>query len=173
MMGTIFGFSFVTILIIGLTLPKDFEHSRYCHYQQAPQTLWNLMSDIETNYLWRQPHLKKSERIAAKDGKPEIWKETYLGGDTLVWEIVESKEPTRLIKRVSEGPVSSEWLIEVSVVDDKSSRITITEKGKIDNPFGRFVARISFGTTYIDQYLMDVANAFKEKPKILTTEVKP
>ena len=91
-----------------------------------------------------------------------------MGGDSLLWEITDKKEPHHLKRRLKGASVNTQWNIEIKEIKDGVSQVIITEKGTITNPFERFVAKISFGTNYIDRYLMDIAFAYGEIPKVLT-----
>ena len=77
------------------------------------------------------------------------------------YEILEKQPERRLVTRIADRnlPYSGLWIITL-MPEGGGTRVTITERGEVYNPFFRFVSRFVIGhTATIDQYLTDLAAA--------------
>ena len=62
-----------------------------------------------------------------------------------------------------EGPFSGRWEIDIQPTP-AGSNVTITEIGKVSNPFFRFVSKYVIGhTTQMEKYLTGLAGKFGEQ----------
>jgi Polyketide cyclase / dehydrase and lipid transport len=94
---------------------------------------------------WRSD-VKAVERVS--DGPTGVsWVEVNARGERLPLETVESAAPKRLVARIGQGlPFGGTWTYEL-IPEGAGTRVTITERGEIYNPFYRFFARYVFGYT--------------------------
>jgi hypothetical protein len=71
------------------------------------------------------------------------------------YEIVEAAPPRRLVTRVADPdlPYGGTWTFELAP-EGSGTRLTITERGEVDNPIFRVLARFVFGhAATMDAYL--------------------
>lgn len=114
----------VALTLVGYSLPVQHEASRSAEFNQPPEAVFALVSDIGNYGSW--------------------WPE---GTETRV-VVVESVPPSRLVTKIDEpdAPFGGTWTMEI-VPTPGGSRLTITERGEIYNPMFRALARFVFGYT--------------------------
>ncbi len=150
------------VLVTGMLLPEEHHATRTLITKQSPQAIWDAINDHATEPQWR-PDVQSVTSLGERNGKP-VWREDYKDGNKVTLMTTESKPPTRMVRELTdlEGPFSGRWEIDV-VPTPEGSRISITEIGKVSNPFFRFVSKFIIGhTTFMERYLTGLAGKFGE-----------
>ena len=112
----------VVVALIGFFLPINHEASRSAEFNEPPQAVFELISDLPNYKEW--------------------WPEN----ETKV-AVVESVPPTRLVTRiVDETAFGGTWTMEISSTP-VGSRLTVTERGEVYNVIFRTLSRFVFGYT--------------------------
>ena len=108
--------------LAGYFLPVGHEASRSAEFNQPPDAVFALVSDVNNYRSW--------------------W-----DGAEVKSEVVESVAPTKLVtKVVGETQFGGTWTFEITPTPG-GSRLTITERGEIYNPVFRTLAKLVFGYT--------------------------
>ena len=154
----------LVILVVGLLLPEEHHASRTLGTKQSPQVIWDTINDHANEAKWRSD-IESVTSLGERNGKP-VWQEKYKDGNTLALMTTESKPPTRMVREIAEeGPFSGRWEIDIQPAPT-GSNVTITEVGKVSNPFFRFVSKHVIGhTTQMERYLTSLAGKFGEQPQ--------
>ncbi len=150
------------VLVGGLLLPEEHHASRTLATKQSPQTMWDTINDHANEPKWRSD-IESVTSIGERNGKP-VLQENYKDGNTLALMTTESRPPTRMVREIAEeGPFSGRWEIDIQPTP-AGSNVTITEVGKVPNPFFRFVSKYVIGhTTQMEKYLTNLAGKFGEQ----------
>lgn len=143
---------------IGALLPQSHTVSRSAHFNQPPQTVWDVIAGPPT---WR-PGVRSFEVLAPRNGN-RTWKELDAHGHAVIDEAIEETPPFRLISRlVNSGRSSIYWIDEITPEPDGCT-LRITETAEIHNPIYRFLSRFVFGDTAgIDELLKALHAKFGE-----------
>lgn len=156
------------ILVVGMMLPEEHHASRTLITRQPPQAIWDAINDHANEPSWRDD-VASVKSLGERDGK-EVWEENYKDGNKVTLMTRESKPPTRMVRELTdlEGPFSGRWVIDIAPTTD-GSKVTITEIGRVSNPFFRFVSKYVIGhTTFMEKYLVGLARKFGEEPQFAT-----
>lgn len=150
------------VLVAGMLLPEEHHASRTLITKQTPETIWATINDHEVEPSWRSD-VQNIASLGERNGKP-VWQENYKDGNKVTLITTDSKAPTRMVRELTdlEGPFSGRWEIDIRPTP-AGSNITITEIGKVSNPFFRFVSKYVIGhTTFMERYLTGLAGKFGE-----------
>ena len=151
------------VTLIGLALPEAHIASRAMILHQSPQSVWRTISDFAEQKKWRSD-LERVERLPDKNGN-EVWLEE-LRGMKIPFETIESDSNHRLVRRIADDslPFGGVWEYNLTPTTEGGCQLTIVERGKVRNPFFRFMSRFIFGhTATIESYLSALARSFGEK----------
>lgn len=151
------------VLVTGLLLPKEHHASRTLVTKQSPQAVWDVINDHANEPLWRADIA--NVKSASKRSDKSVWRETYKDGNVVTLMTTEWKPPTRMVRELTdlEGPFSGRWEIDITPTPN-GSNVTITEIGRVSNPFFRFVSKYVIGhTTFMERYLTGLAGKFGEQ----------
>jgi hypothetical protein len=166
-LALVMAFTIVILLVVlvgGLLLPEEHHASRTLVTTQPPQAIWDTINDHPNEPKWRSD-IDSVSSLGERNGKP-VWQENYKDGNTLALMTTESRPPTRMVREIAEeGPFSGRWEIDIQPTP-AGSNVTITEVGKVPNPFFRFVSKYVIGhTTQMEKYLTNLAGKFGEEPQ--------
>ncbi|HYV36940.1 MAG TPA: SRPBCC family protein [Gemmataceae bacterium] len=145
------------IALIGCFFPRGHVATRSLEINQPPDEVWQIITDFAAAPSWH-PELKTAERLPDRNGNP-LWRETDKRGYAMTLETVQAVPPRRLVRCIADegGPFSGQWEFDIEPTD-AGSRVTLTEKGQIPNPFFRFMFRLFMKPTwYLDMYLRALA----------------
>jgi len=148
------------IFLIGLMLPATHEVSRSVVLGNPPDEIWAVITDFASNPSWRDD-IQRVSRLSDREGRP-VWREESKGGDVIPYETIESRPPSRLVRRIADPslPFGGTWTIDLAP-EGARTRVTITENGEVRNAIFRFVSVVILGhTTYIDKYLIALGRRF-------------
>ena len=135
----------VGLYMLGSSLPQSHVATLSSAFPAAPDVVWKTITDVGAFPTWRLD-VKAVEKVSA--GPTGVsWVEVGANGDRVPLETVEAAPPKRLVARIREGlPFGGTWTYELTP-EGTGTRLTITERGEIYNPFYRFFARYVFGYT--------------------------
>ena len=144
----------LALVVGGLVTPREHEATRSRVYTASTDQVWNAVRDVANYAAWREDMID-SELVQGSGDAPHVqWREISSGG-TVTFGIVEELPPTRMVARVLDEdlPWGGTWTWEVSPAAN-GARLTITERGYVNNPIFRFIGThfIGFNKT-IDSYL--------------------
>ena len=142
------------VVLCGYALPVAHVASRTATLPHGADRVYAALTDIENYPRWRSD-VKSVERLA--NTGPVRWREHGANGD-ITFELVEVQPPARLVSRIADPdlPFGGTWTYELTP-EAMSTRLAITEHGKVYNPIFRFMSRFVFGhTATIDQFLADL-----------------
>ena len=153
------------VLVAGMLLPEEHHASRTLLSKQSPEVIWTTINDHVSEPQWRSD-VQSITSLGDRDGRP-VWREDYKDGNKVTLMTTESKPPTRMVRELTdlEGPFSGRWEIDIAPTPE-GSKVTITEIGRVSNPFFRFVSKYVIGhTTFMERYLTGLAGKFGEQAR--------
>jgi len=155
-LGSVIGV-LVLLAVIGCFLPRHHVAARSLRSKRPPEEVWNVVSDYAAAPSWH-PEIKAVERLADKGGH-DVWRETDRRGYPVQLETLEAVAPRRLVRAITDegGPFSGQWEFEIEPMED-GSRVTLTERGQVPNPFFRLMFHLFMTPSfYIEIYLKALA----------------
>jgi hypothetical protein len=156
----------VLIALLGCFYPRGYSAARSLASKRAPEEVWQVIRDFAAAPQWH-PEIKTVERLADKNGH-EVWRETDRRGYPVLLETIEALAPTRLVRQLSDedGPFVGQWEFDLQPAP-QGSRITLTERGQIANPFFRVMFwAFMTPTFYLEMYLRALAAKLGDAPHL-------
>ena len=154
------------IAVVGCFYRRRYSVARSLRSRRPPQEVWQVISDFAAVPTWH-PELKTVERLPDRSGH-EVWRETDRRGYPVQLETIEALAPLHLVRHISDedGPFSGQWEFDLQPAGE-GSRITLTERGDIANPFFR-VMFWTFMTPafYLEMYLRALATKLGDAPQL-------
>lgn len=147
---------------IGLLLPRHHVVVSSLTLRKPATEVWGAIADVATQPVWRSD-LTRTERLPDHDGR-EVWLQQGELGEWAV-EFVHRESPRLLVTAVADSSqgFGGTWTYELEPLED-ATLLTITERGFIDDPLMRFLARFVFGLHGSQQdYLTDLARHLGEE----------
>lgn len=124
----------VLMFIVGSMQPKSHEASLAFRVGKPDSVVWALIADNAKTPEW-VPDMRSVRRLPDRDGKPS-YQENF-GGFKATTVIAVSEPPRLLVKEIlPSGPFYGSWTWQL-VADGAETRLIITERGTIENPFFR------------------------------------
>ncbi|MFQ5637756.1 MAG: SRPBCC domain-containing protein, partial [bacterium] len=126
------------VALIGALVPKEHTATRSAKYNQAPQEIWNAITDFRAMAEWNS-YFKEVKPLPDHDGNA-AWSMISNQG-TMPLEVVEIDTNKKLVTRIlDEGmPFGGTWTYEIAETDG-GAILTITEDGFVRNVIFRFMA---------------------------------
>ena len=149
----------LAMVVTGALLPKRHVVSRSGLFKASPERLFALIAGSQD---WR-PDVKSCE-LVTEDGGRQFQREISKHGDTILYELLESKPPVSIQRRIATEnlPFGGSWSFVLEPLND-GTRVTITEDGEVYNPVFRFVSKFIMGQTATqDAYLKTMGKAVGE-----------
>jgi uncharacterized protein YndB with AHSA1/START domain len=134
----------VIMLVIGSLLPRDHVASSSLVLRQPRDTVWKVVRDFANTASW-WGEVKSSQRTPDSAGR-ELWEQKLKHG-TMRLIITEDVPPRRLVTTIdapADAAFGGTWTYELSEAEG-GTRLTLTERGYINNRLFRFMARFIFG----------------------------
>ncbi|MFQ5628192.1 MAG: SRPBCC family protein [bacterium] len=156
------------VYVVGASLPEAHIATRAAKFERPPQVIWEAITDFERSADWNTL-FESVERLPDRNGH-SAWLFRSSQGD-MPMEVAEFDTTKRLVTEIIEGdlPFGGRWIYEL-VEENGGTLLTITEDGKIYNPFFRFMARFIFGYhSTMEAYLKDLGRKFGEEVDIIET----
>ncbi len=124
----------LVVVVIGLLRPKSHVATHAVVLDAPPERVWAVITDFPRQVEW-VPDISKVEPAGERNGQPQ-WRETFSGfAATTVVTAFDTNR--RLVKEIlPTGPFYGSWTWEL-VPEGTGTRLTITERGTVDNPFFR------------------------------------
>jgi hypothetical protein len=152
---------------VGSSMPGEYTAVRSASFRQNPEVLWKLFTDAGAGPCWRTD-LQRVEEVCDASGHALV-REVYRNGRTITLETLESVPPRRLVRRIcdADGFVTGCWSAEIVATPD-GSRLTLTERGSIANPFARLAFRLLVDPAEsLDRTLRMAGERLGEQPAIV------
>jgi len=143
------------VVVIGAALPKHHTATRTAFIRATPEAVFRFISGPQD---WRTDLAKTS---AQEENGRTLIRETDKRGQTITYEVVDSRPPTLLKRTIRDKslPFGGSWTWEIQPQQGGCS-VTIIEDGEVFNPVFRFVSRFVIGhTRTIDSYLAMLSSA--------------
>jgi uncharacterized protein YndB with AHSA1/START domain len=135
---------------IGLFLEPGHVATRQAVYARTPDELWDVITRFDRTPQWRSD----VDAVDIESGDPIRFVELSDQGP-VTYEVTEQERPSKLVLMTAdpELPFSGSWTFELEPAPG-GTRLTLTERGTIDNPLFRLVARVlmdpaATATTYL------------------------
>jgi uncharacterized protein YndB with AHSA1/START domain len=126
----------VLIVVVGALRPRTHVASRAFRLEKPPADVWAVVSDLARLPEWFS-EVTRVERIEDIDGRP-AYRETYGGNFTVTTVVREWEDQRKLVREILPGGMFyGSWTLELAPDGEGMTRLTITERGTIDNPFFR------------------------------------
>ena len=142
---------------IGLALPKAHEATRSARITAPAEAIYPVLITPEGYPQWR-PDVERVERLDS-----DRFREFGENGP-MVFRILQRTPPSRVVVALDdpEQPFSGTWTIELGQEAD-GTRVRITERGEVPNPFFRAIARMMMlPTDSIEAYLRNLGRRFNQ-----------
>jgi uncharacterized protein YndB with AHSA1/START domain len=142
---------------IGLFLEPSHVATRQAIYARTPDEVWEVITRFDRSPQWRTD----VDAVEIESGEPIRFVEMGPQGP-LPLEVTEQERPTRLVLMAADPslPFTGSWTFELEAVEG-GTRLTITERGTVDNPLFRFMARLFMDpAATADTYLVDLGRHF-------------
>ena len=152
-LGTIAGLALIVLLVGALRSPDHIATVTF-RLGKPRGEVWAVVSDFAKGPEWF-PEVKSVERIADVDGRP-AYREQY-GGFTVTSVVREWVDSARIVREIlPSGSFSGSWTLELAD-DPAGTRMAITERGHVGNPFFRGMMAFSDNTKTLKQYAQALA----------------
>jgi uncharacterized protein YndB with AHSA1/START domain len=131
--GVLFGLV-ALVFIVGLLRPKSHTATHTTVLSAPPERVWAEIADVDRAPEW-VPEVTKVERLPDRDGRPS-YRESFGGFEATT--VIRVSEPPRLLVKeiVPGGAFHGSWTWELAP-EGTGTRLTITERGTVENPFFR------------------------------------
>lgn len=147
------------VVIAGGLVSREHEIARTVDLAAPPEAVFAAIANLEAMPAWRPEVLQVQRGPAPSDptDSPDssappapgdalpVYREFGVRG-VVTWTVVESRPPARLALRLQgAGPgFEGTWRFDLAAVSG-GTRLTVTERGEIDNPVFRFLSRFVVG----------------------------
>ena len=132
--------------VTGSLLPENHQASRMAVFSQPAPDVYALVSDYKNYPAW-WPDVSKVEVMVEAPNRTTF--REYLSDGPVIMTVVETEPPLRFVTKIDDAdqPFGGTWTFEIAPLGGSRTRLTITERGEIYNPFFRVMARYVFGYT--------------------------
>lgn len=133
------------VLLVGSLLPREHVAASSIVLRQPRETVWQAVRDIGSAAHWWK-EVKTTQRAPNTQGR-ECWEQVLKNGFTLRLIVTEERPPERLVTMIdaaANAPFGGTWTYELAKVDG-GTKLTVTERGYINNGLFRFISRFILG----------------------------
>jgi len=124
----------VLMTVIGALRPKSHVASVSIVLRAAPPDVWAVITDYARLPEWFA-QITKVERLEDRDGRA-AWRQNF-GRFAATMVVTEWDPPRKVTNEIQpDGPFYGTWTWELAP-EGAGTRLTITERGTVDNPFFR------------------------------------
>jgi uncharacterized protein YndB with AHSA1/START domain len=145
------------IVIAGGLVAREHEIVRTVELGAPPGDVFAAIANLEAMPAWR-PEVARVVRVPGETGAPATYRELGVRG-VVTWAVLEDRPPARLALRIQgAGPgFEGTWTFDLAPAPG-GTRLTVTERGEIENPVFRFLSRFVVGYGKgLDEYLEALA----------------
>ncbi len=145
---------------IGAFLEPSHVATRQAVLAQAPDEVWRVITRFDRTPEWRS----NVDVVEIESGDPIRFVEVGPQGP-LALEVTEQVRPRKLVLMTADPslPFTGSWTFELQP-EGEGTRVTITERGTIDNPLFRFGARVFMDpAATAETYLVDLGRRFGQE----------
>lgn len=146
--------------VAGLLMDRSHVITREAVYARTPQELWNVITRFDKTATWRSD----IDAVQIESGDPIRFVEMGDQGP-MPMEVTEQEPPHMLVVMASDPslPFSGAWTYELAAVEG-GTRLSVTERGAIDNPLFRFVSHTFMDPAdTVNTYLVDLGRHLGEE----------
>lgn len=159
----------VLLASVGQLLPRQQGASLTRVFPEAPEVLWQLITDLDNQPTWRRG-LTRVERLPDQGGRT-AWLEFH-GRDAEAVRVVDARAPLRLVtERVGEGAeaVEASWEWTLAAVEE-GSRLTLTRQVVVHQPLARAVGFVfQAPKREVERALADLSQRVAKAERLRTT----
>lgn len=141
------------VVVAGGLVAREHRITRTVELGAPPVAVFAAIADLEAMPAWR-PEVVRVERVPGQAGAPPVYREYSVRG-VVTWAVLEHRPPARLFLGITgAGPgFEGTWTFDLASAPG-GTRLTVTERGEIDNPVFRFLSRfvVGYGQN-LDAYL--------------------
>lgn len=150
----------ILVLVIGMLRPKSHVATHTVVLAAPPESVWAVITDFARQPEW-VPDLRRVEPAGEQDGKPR-WRE-WFGGFEATTVIRASEAPRLLVKEIlPTGSFYGTWTWELAA-EGQGTRLTITERGTVENPLFRGMMVFHDNTKSARQYAEALARRLEAR----------
>ena len=148
----------VVVAIVGWMLPKGHRASRTQAYAAAPESVFDLLANVEDYPNWRSGVTKVE--VLPDDGQGKRFREHGPDGP-ITFRIEESSRPARMRTRIADSSLAfgGTWTYELTRTASGGTSLTITEDGEVYNPIFRFISTFFISQTATIEKVQDAIAA--------------
>jgi uncharacterized protein YndB with AHSA1/START domain len=160
------------IALVGWLLPVDHVASRTTTLAAPTEKVYAMVSRVDEYPAWWS-QISRVEMLPAENGRTRFRQHDSTGA--IVMEVVEAVPASRFVTRIADPdqPFGGTWTWEIAP-EGSATRLTITERGEVDNPLFRFMARFVFGYTgTMDSFLAALTAALRTQAASLRSAGRP
>jgi uncharacterized protein YndB with AHSA1/START domain len=134
------------VACVGWMIPVNHEASQSAAFSKPADAVYALIADVKNYPQWWQD-TSQVDILADDQTRTTFRQHTSTG--PIVMTVTERTPPRRFVTTIDDPdqPFGGTWTWEIEPTPSGGSRLTITERGEIDNPIFRFMARFVFGYT--------------------------
>jgi len=152
------------VTIVGAFRPADHEAALAVHLDRPRAEVWAVVTDFTATPRWFS-EVASSERIADIDGRP-AWRERFGGFDATLVER-ERVDGARIVREIlPSGSFSGTWAFDLAD-DGSGTRLTVTERGHVGNPFFRGMMVFSDNSKTMRQYVDALARKLSARLEVV------
>lgn len=158
----------VLLASVGQLLPRQQGASLTRIFPEAPEVLWQLITDLDNQPTWRR-NLTRVERLPDQGGRT-AWLEFH-GRDAEAVRVADARAPLRLVtERVGEDATAeATWEWELAPVEE-GSRLTLTRQVVVDQPLARAVGFVfQAPRREVERALADLSERVARAERLRTT----
>lgn len=145
------------VFAAGLSLPEKRTSTRSAYYSSMVIHVWDSVKNMGDAASWNSMISKVETQSPTENGN-KVWRFYSKDGNIMDIAIVHMEDFQQIKTRIIGGsvPFKGEWVIDL-LADPNGTRVTITERAEISNPFMRVLCLI-MGDPHqaMDQYLIDL-----------------
>lgn len=156
----------VLMLVVGVLLPREHVAASVIELRQPRDSVWRAVRDFGATPTW-WTEVKTSVRSDDAQGR-ERWQQDLKNGFAMPLVITEEVPPARLVTTIdvpANAAFGGTWTYELTQTDGRQgTTLTVTERGYVNNPLFRFMARFIFGYHgTLNGYLQALGRRFGEE----------
>lgn len=131
-------FGLVGVYAYGRAQPADHASTVTAEVPAGPDEVMALLTAFDRRPEWR-PHVERIARIADGEGGRPVWRELDPSGDRFDFVVAEVGADTLSLHTAHPEDIGmvATWTWTVTPGEGRGSRITLTERGTVDNEFFR------------------------------------